>query len=150
MSSYNRVILVGNVTRDPELRYLQSGVAVAEIGMAVNEKRKGPTGEWIDEVTWIDVTLWGKTAEVAGEYLSKGSPVLIEGRLKTDSWGDKQTGQKRSKLKVVGEKLQLLGGNRGGRASTPPDDAGFPGDDAPAEQPATQQASPAESNDDPW
>jgi single-strand DNA-binding protein len=110
MASFNRVILLGNMTRDPELRYLQSGMAVTDIGLAVNDRRKNATtGEWIEETTFVDVTLWGRTAEVAGEYLTKGSPVLIEGRLKTDSWDDKQTGQKRSKLKVVGERMQLLG-----------------------------------------
>jgi single-strand DNA-binding protein len=110
MASFNRVILVGNLTRDPELRYLQSGMAVTDIGLAVNDRRKNATGEWIEETTFIDVTLWGRTAEIAGEYLSKGSSTLIEGRLKTDSWDDKQTGQKRSKLKVVCERMQLLGG----------------------------------------
>ena len=85
MASFNRVILLGNLTRDVEVKYLQSGMAVAEIGMAVNDRRKGQNGEWVEETTFVDVTLWGRTAEVAGEYLSKGSPVLIEGRLKFDS-----------------------------------------------------------------
>jgi len=111
MASYNRVILVGNLTRDIELRYLQSGTAVADIGLAVNDRRKTQSGEWVEETTFVDVTLWSRTAEVASEYLSKGSPVLIEGRLKLDQW--ETDGQKRSKLKVVGEKMQMLGG-RGG------------------------------------
>ena len=110
MASHNRVILLGNLTRDPELRYLQSGMAVSDIGVAVNDRRKNANGEWVEEVTFVDVTLWGRTAEVAGEYLTKGSPIFIEGRLKTDSWEDKQTGQKRSKLKVVCERMQLVGG----------------------------------------
>ena len=109
MASFNRVILLGNLTRDPELRFIPSGMAVTDIGLAVNDRRKNANGEWVDEVTFVDVTLWGRTAEVAGEYLSKGSPVLFEGRLKMDSWDDKQTGQKRSKLKVVGDRMQLLG-----------------------------------------
>ena len=109
MASFNRVILLGNLTRDPELRYIPSGTAVTDVGLAVNEKWKNANGEWVDEVTFVDVTLWARNAEVAGEYLSKGSPVLIEGRLKMDSWEDKQTGQKRSKLKVVGDRIQLLG-----------------------------------------
>jgi single-strand DNA-binding protein len=113
MASFNRVILLGNLTRDPELRYLQSGMAVTDIGLAVNDRRKNPNGEWIEETTFVDVTLWGRTAEIAGEYLSKGSPALIEGRLKLDSW-EGQDGQKRSKLKVVGEKLQLVGPKGGG------------------------------------
>jgi single-strand DNA-binding protein len=107
MASYNRVILVGNITRDIELRYTQSGLAVTDIGLAVNDRRKTQSGEWVDETTFVDVTLWGRQAEIAGEYLSKGSPVLIEGRLKLDTW--EQEGQKRSKLRVVGERMQMLG-----------------------------------------
>src|SRR5437868_10248293 len=112
MASFNRVILLGNLTRDVEVKYLQSGMAVAEIGLAVNDRRKNQAGEWVEEVTFVDVTLWGRTAEVAGEYLSKGSPVLIEGRLKLDQW--ETDGQKRSKLKVIGERMQMLGGRGGG------------------------------------
>jgi single-strand DNA-binding protein len=112
MASFNRVILLGNLTRDPELRYTQSGLAVTDIGLAVNDKRKNQSGEWIEETTFVDITLWGRTAEIAGEYLSKGSPALFEGRLKLDTW--EKDGQKHSKLKVVGERLQLLGGGKGG------------------------------------
>jgi len=112
MASFNRVILLGNVTRDIEVKYLQSGMAVAEIGLAVNDRRKNQAGEWVEETTFVDITLWGRTAEVAGEYLSKGSPVLIEGRLKLDQW--ETDGQKRSKLKVIGERMQMLGGKGGG------------------------------------
>jgi single-strand DNA-binding protein len=121
MASFNRVILVGNLTRDPELRYTQSGMAVTDIGLAVNDRRKGDNGEWIEETTFVDITLWQRNAEIAGEYLSKGSPVLIEGRLKLDTWQGND-GQKRSKLKVIGEKLQLLGsrgGNSGGGEGGP-------------------------------
>ncbi|MBN1590763.1 MAG: single-stranded DNA-binding protein [Pirellulales bacterium] len=107
MASYNRVILVGNLTRDPELRYIPSGTAVTEVGLAVNDRRKNSSGEWVDETTFVDVTLWARQAEVASEYLSKGSPVLIEGRLKLDTW--EKDGQKHSKLKVVGERMQMLG-----------------------------------------
>ena len=110
MSSYNRVILMGNITRDIELRYTQGGTAVTELGLAVNDRRKNPAGEWVDEATFVDVTLWGRTAEIAGQYLGKGSPVLIEGRLKLDMW--EKDGQKRNKLKVVGEKLQMLGSKK--------------------------------------
>ncbi|HEX7448104.1 MAG TPA: single-stranded DNA-binding protein [Pirellulales bacterium] len=117
MASFNRVILLGNVTRDPELRYTPSGTAVTDIGLAVNDYRKGPNGESVEETTFVDITLWGRTAEVASEYLNKGAPCLIEGRLKLDQWQDKE-GQKRSRLKVIGERLQLLGtkggGNKGG------------------------------------
>ena len=111
MASYNRVVLVGNLTRDPELRYISSGTAVTEIGLAVNDRRKNQSGEWVDETQFIDITLWARTAEVASEYLSKGSSVLIEGRLKLDRW--EKDGQKHSKLRVIGEKMQMLGGRSG-------------------------------------
>jgi single-strand DNA-binding protein len=112
MASFNRVILVGNLTRDPELRYTPGGTAVTDIGLAVNDRRKNAQGEWVEETTFVDVTLWGRTAEIASEYLGKGAPALIEGRLKLDSW--ESDGQKRSKLKVIGEKLQLLSARGGG------------------------------------
>jgi single-strand DNA-binding protein len=117
MSSFNKTILIGNLTRDVELRYLQSGTAVAEIGLAVNDRRKDAAGNWVDETTFVDVTLFGRTAEVAGEYLGKGSSVLIEGRLKLDQW--EKDGQKRSKLKVVGENLRMLGGKGESKGSAP-------------------------------
>ncbi len=112
MASYNRVVLLGNLTRDPELRYIPSGTAVADVGLAVNDRRKNAQGEWVEETTFVEVTLWARTAEVASEYLSKGSPVLIEGRLKLDQW--ETDGQKRSKLKVIGEKMMLVGSKGGG------------------------------------
>ena len=115
MASFNKVILVGNLTRDPEVRYIPSGTAVCDISLAVNSQwtdRK--TNERKEEVTFVEVTLWGRTAEIAGEYLAKGRPVLIEGRLSLDSWEDKETGQKRSKLKVVADGMQLLGSREGG------------------------------------
>lgn len=114
MASFNRVILVGNVTRDPELRYISSGTAVTDVGLAVNDRRKNASGEWVEETTFVDVTLWGRTAEVAGEYVTKGSPLLIEGRLKLDTW--EKDGKKNSKLRVVCDRMQLLGGRgEGGR-----------------------------------
>ena len=112
MASFNRVILVGNITRDIDLKYTPSGTAVTELGLAVNDRRKTASGEWVEETTFVDVTLWGRTAEVASEYLSKGSPVLVEGRLKLDTW--ETDGQKRSKLRVVGERMQMLGARSGG------------------------------------
>ena len=114
MASFNKVILLGNLTRDPEVRYTPKGSAVADLGIAVNRQYTLENGEKREEVTFVDVTFWGRTAEVAGEYLKKGRPVFIEGRLQLDTWDDKQSGQKRSKLKVVGEGLQLLGGRPGG------------------------------------
>ena len=126
MASYNRVVLVGNLTRDPELRYIPSGTAVTEIGLAVNDRvKKGD--QWVDETTFVDVTLWARTAEVANEYLSKGSSILIEGRLKLDQW--EKDGQKRSKLRVVADKMQMLGGRGeggGGGGSRPARGGGRP------------------------
>jgi len=115
MASYNRVILVGNLTRDIELRYTGGGTAVTDIGLAVNDRRKTATGEWVDETTFVDVTLWGRTAEVASEYLGKGSPILVEGRLKLDTW--ESEGQKKSKLRVVCDRMQMLSGGQGGTRS---------------------------------
>ncbi len=115
MASFNKVILVGNLTRDVEIRYTQGGTAVTEIGLAVNDRVKRD-GQWVDEATFVDITLWGRTAEVASEYLSKGSSVLIEGRLKLDTW--EQEGQKKYKLKVVGERMQMLGGRGGSQGQS--------------------------------
>jgi len=137
MASFNKVILLGNLTRDPEVRYTPKGSAVADLGVAVNRQYTLDNGEKREEVTFIDVTFWGRTAEVAGEYLKKGRPVFIEGRLQLDTWDDKQSGQKRSKLKVIGETMQMLGsrgaaGEEGDRSArqakptTPPKTAGAP------------------------
>ena len=132
MASFNRVILVGNITRDIELRYTPGGTAVTELGMAVNDRRKNQTGEWVEETTFVDVTLWARTAEVASEYLGKGDSLLVEGRLKLDSW--ETDGQKRSKLRVVGERMQMLGGRKGGGGSGP---------SRPPQQQAAQYSQPA-------
>ena len=117
MASFNKVILLGNLTRDPEVRYTPKGSAVADLGIAVNRQYTLENGEKREEVTFVDVTFWGRTAEVAGEYLKKGRPVFIEGRLQLDTWDDKQSGQKRSKLKVIGATMQMLGSPRGGGAA---------------------------------
>jgi single-strand DNA-binding protein len=123
MANLNRVLLIGNLTRDPEIRYTPKGTAVAEIGIAVNRVFTGEDGEKREEVTFVDVTLWSRLAEIAEQYLKKGRPVFIEGRLQLDSWDDKQTGQKRSRLRVVAENLQMLGargeGDPGGTGGAP-------------------------------
>jgi single-strand DNA-binding protein len=123
MANLNRVLLIGNLTRDPEIRYTPKGTAVAEIGVAVNRVFSGEDGEKREEVTFVDVTLWSRLAEIAEQYLKKGRSVFIEGRLQLDSWDDKQTGQKRSRLRVVGENLQMLGtrgeGESGGTGGAP-------------------------------
>lgn len=113
MASFNKVILVGNLTRDPQVKYTTGGSAVTEIGLAVNRRwLDKQSNQWKDETTFVDVTLWGRTAEIAGEYLAKGRQVLIEGRLQLDTWDDRESGQKRSKLRVVGENMTMLG-NKG-------------------------------------
>ena len=114
MANLNKVMLIGNVTRDPELKYTPKGTAVTDLGLAINRYFSGGDGgERREETTFIDVELWGRLAEIATEYAKKGRPVFIEGRLRLDSWEDRQTGQKRNRLKVIGEQLQLLG-SRGG------------------------------------
>ena len=164
MASFNKVILVGNVTRDPEVRFTAGGTAVTDVGLAVNRFwMDKSTNERKEETTFIDVTLWGRTAEVAGEYLAKGRPCLIEGRLQLDQWDDKETGQKRSKLKVVGDTLQLLGsrgdggggsGGGGGGYSPPPQQSAqsAPSGSRPPESKSPDQAfyddAPKPSSDD--
>ncbi len=145
MASYNKVILIGNLTRDPELRYTPKGMAIAKIGLAVNRTWRNEAGETKEEVTFVDVDAFGRQAETLGQYMKKGSPLMIEGRLKLDQWDDKQTGQKRSKLGVVVEGFQFLGGgNRGGEGgseagSAPP---------VPRSRPAAPAAPAAESEPD--
>ncbi|MCA9193564.1 MAG: single-stranded DNA-binding protein [Planctomycetales bacterium] len=135
MASYNRVILMGNLTRDVQLRYTPGGTPVTEVGLAVNDRRKNQNGEWIDETTFVDVTFWGRTAEVAAEYLSKGSPVFVEGRLKLDSW--EKEGQKNYKLRVVCDRMQLLGGRgeAGARSSSSSHDEYVESRDAHRDEP---------------
>src|ERR1700744_4387283 len=141
MASFNKVILLGNLTRDPEVRYTPKGSAVCDLGLAVNRAYTLDNGEKHEEVTFVDVVLWARLAEIAGEYLKKGRPVFIEGRLHLDTWDDKQSGQKRSKLRVIGETMQLLGsrpsggGGEGGdedRGSRPSNPAAPPKSAAPA------------------
>ncbi|MEY4198954.1 MAG: hypothetical protein RLZZ265_694, partial [Verrucomicrobiota bacterium] len=118
MANFNKVILAGNMTRDPELRYTPKGTAIAKFGLAVNRKWTGEDGQSREEVTFVDIDCFGKQAEVISQYLRKGRSILIEGRLKLDQWDDKQTGQKRSKLGVVLESFSFLdGGNREGGAA---------------------------------
>ena len=114
MANLNKVMLIGNLTRDPELRHTPKGTAVAELGLAINRVWMDEQRGKQEETTFVDVTLWGRQAELAQQYLSKGRPVYIEGRLNLDTWDDKATGQKRSKLKVIGENLQFLSSGQGG------------------------------------
>src|SRR3954468_14513816 len=114
MASFNKVILMGNLTRDPQLKYLPSQTAVAEFGLACNRKFRTATGEDREEVTFVDITAFGKQAEVINQYMTKGKPIFIEGRLKYDQWEDKNGGGKRSKLAVVAENFQFIGRRDGG------------------------------------
>jgi single-strand DNA-binding protein len=117
MANFNKVILAGNLTRDPELRVTPKGTSICRISLAVNRTYKGSDGSDQEETTFVDVEAWGKQGEVIAKYVGKGRPLLVEGRLKTDSWTDQKTNEKRSKLKVVMEEFQFLGGNREGGAS---------------------------------
>ncbi|SVD16612.1 uncharacterized protein METZ01_LOCUS369466, partial [marine metagenome] len=124
--NYNKVILMGNLTRDPEVRYTSSGTAIAKLGLAVNRYWRNQEGQQQEESTFVDVDAFGKQAETIGQYLKKGRPIMVEGRLKLDQWDDKQTGQKRSKLGVTLENFQFLdsrnesgdGGGSGGAQSS--------------------------------
>lgn len=127
MPSYNKTNLIGNLTRDPEVRYTPKGSAVCDISLAINRKWKDDGGQAKEEVTYVDCTAWGKTAELIGQYVKKGDPLFVEGRLATESWDDKASGQKRSKMKVVIEGMQFLGSKQGGE-----------------QQPARQQQRPAQ------
>ena len=140
MANLNKVMLIGNLTRDPELRYTPKGTAVADIGMAINRVWNNDAGQKQEETTFVDVTLWGRQAELAEKYLGKGRGVYIEGRLQLDSWDDKETGKKRSKLKVVGENLQFLpdgkGASGGGGGGQRPQGNAAP---APSAAPAVEE-----------
>ena len=154
MANLNKVMLIGNLTRDPELRYTPKGTAVADIGMAINRVRNDDQGQRQEETTFVDVTLWGRQAELAQQYLAKGRAVYIEGRLQMDTWEDKNTGQKRSKLKVVGENMQFIGSPSGGgggnapRQSQPPQQAPPPQDRPQAATPADQPTGPDDDGGD--
>ncbi|MGL4400373.1 MAG: single-stranded DNA-binding protein [Luteolibacter sp.] len=113
MANLNKVMLIGNLTRDPELRHTPSGKTVSEIGLAINRTWTNDQGQKQEDTTFVDVTLWGKQAEVVQQYVTKGSPIYIEGRLQLDTWDDKETGKKRSKLRIVAENFQFLSGKPG-------------------------------------
>jgi len=151
MASFNKVILVGNLTRDPELRYTPKGTAIAKIGLAVNRVWTNEAGEKKEEVTFVDVDVFGRTAENVGQYMRKGRPILIEGRLRLDQWDDKQTGQKKSKLGVVADTVQFLGSPAGGPegGNPPPRPARSAAASAPAAEPVEGDA-PPEGDDVPF
>jgi single-strand DNA-binding protein len=148
MANFNKVILVGNLTRDPELRYTPKGTAIAQIGLAVNRYWTDEQGQKKEEVTFLDIEAWSRLAETAGKYLSKGSPILVEGRLKMDSWEDKETKQKRSKIKIVAETIQFLSAPRNAEFQGGEGEAGE-GSPAPrrtAARPASTPTAPSEES----
>jgi len=144
MANFNKVILAGNLTRDPELRYTPKGMAIARVGLAINRSWRTETGEQKEEVTFVDVDAFGKQAETIGQYFKKGRPILIEGRLRYDTWDDKQTGQKKSKLGVVLEGFQFM--DSGNRADGVP--SGAPSS-APRSRTATAPASAPQPDSEP-
>jgi len=153
MANFNKVILAGNLTRDPELRYTPKGTAVARLGMAINRTWKNDAGETKEEVTFVDIDAWGRQAEVIAQYVKKGRPLLVEGRLKLDQWEDKNTHQKQSKLKVILETFSFLDSNRGdgsgssdnrSRSTAPPAPAAVP------EAASEPEAPPHEEDDVPF
>lgn len=123
MADVNRVFLAGNLTRDPEVRYTPSGTAVADLGLAINERYKSKDGTWEEKTVFVDVVVWGRQAETSGEYLYKGSPVLVEGRLQLDQW-ENQQGEKRSKIRVRADRVQFLGSPRKDGVSDSPSSMG--------------------------
>ena len=140
MASLNKVMLIGNLTRDPEVRYTPKGTAITEISLAMNRNYTTETGEKREEVTYVEVTLFARLGEIAAEYLKRGRPVFIEGRLRLETWDDKTSGQKRSKLSVVAEGLQLLGSREGGGG--PPQGGGSEYDEAPRQTARPPQRPP--------
>lgn len=147
MANLNKVMLIGNLTRDPELRHTPKGTAVSEISMAINRVWNNDQGQKQEETTFVEVTLWGRQAELAQQYLVKGRPVYIEGRLQLDSWDDKETGKKRSKLRVIGENMQFLSsgtGGGGGNSSERPQQSSSPAPQQRSGPPQGASAAPAD------
>jgi single-strand DNA-binding protein len=129
MASLNKVMLIGNLTRDPELRVTPKGTAICQFGLAVNRQFKDESGATRDETTFVDIEAWGKQGETVAKYCAKGRPLFVEGRLKLDTWDDKTTGQKRSKMKIVLENFQFLGGREGGEGGGAPRSASSSADE---------------------
>lgn len=144
MPSYNKVILIGNLTRDPELRVTPKGTAICQFGIAVNRQFKSEDGSMRDDTTFVDIEAWGKTGENISKYFTKGRPIFVDGRLKLDQWEDKQSGQKRTKLKVVCEQFQFIGGRDDGSAQ-----AGDPSSERHAPPPRSAPAPRPASTEDP-
>jgi single-strand DNA-binding protein len=150
MAYLNKVFLIGNLTRDPELRVTPKGTAICQFGIAVNRQFKDESGATRDETTFVDIEAWGKQGELVSKYLSKGSLAMVEGRLKLDQWEDKTSGQKRSKIKVVLDNVQFLStrGSAGGGAPEEGGEAASPERHAPPARPPTAKPGPAAGNID--
>ena len=148
MPNLNKVMLIGNLTRDPEIKYTPKGTAIAAFGLAVNRNYTTESGEKREEVTFIDLEAYARLAEIIGEYCKKGRPIFVEGRLKLDTWDDKQSGQKRSKMKVIVETMQLLGGREGGQGGGGDFEGGH-GGGAPQQQQRRAPAAPPRPAADP-
>lgn len=149
MANFNKVYLIGNLTRDPEVRVTPKGTAICQFGLAVNRQFKDESGAMRDETTFVDIEAWGKQGETIGKYCTKGRPLFVEGRLKFDQWEDKTSGQKRSKLKVVLEGFQFLGGRgEGGAAPAGSDEGESPERHSPPARSANRPAAPQESSDE--
>ena len=132
MASFNKVILIGNLTRDPDLRTTQNGTAICDLGLAVNRRRRDQSGNDQEEVCFVDVAVWGRSAENCAQYLQKGAPVLVEGRLRLEQWEDRNGGGRRSRLTVVAEVVQFLGSRADGERQTEPPQDGYRRDSQPA------------------
>ncbi len=152
MASYNKVLLLGNLTRDPELRVTPKGTPICQFGLAVNRQFKDDSGQTRDETTFVDIEAWGRQGETISKYCTKGRPLFVEGRLKLDTWDDKTTGQKRNKMKVVLENFQFIGGREGGApaAGAAPEDGGdqTPERHSPPPRAASKPAPAADSLDE--
>lgn len=144
---FNKIIIVGNLTRDVELKYLPSGSALATIGLASNRRYKKQDGTQADEVCFVDVKLFGRTAEVANQYLKKGSQILIEGRLTLETWND-ASGQKKSKHTITAESMQMLGRAQGGESSYAPQNSDYTPSQSSYSQPTQSQSVPEIDIDD--
>ncbi len=148
MANLNKVMLIGNLTRDPELRYTPKGTAVADISLAINRVWNNEQNQKQEETIFVDVTLWGRQAELAQQYLTKGRGAYIEGRLQMDTWDDKETGKKRSKLKVIGESLQFLPDGRGAAGAGAPPSGGQQQSRPPQQRSGPPQGASAAPADD--
>jgi single-strand DNA-binding protein len=148
MANFNKVILAGNLTRDPELRYTPKGTAIANFGLAINRKWKSETGESKEEVTFVDIEAWDRQAEVIAQFFKKGRPILVEGRLKFDQWEDKNTHQKQSKLRVRLESFSFIDTNRGEDGGAPPSARPPAAAAAPSPAPAPAEAEAPEPEQD--